>query len=51
MSQNEPSFIENTFFNNQFYVPLAPPFGLYLRYLTFESYNRKQDIPEKISFE
>lgn len=45
MSENEPSFIDNTFFNNQFYIPLAPPFGLYLRYLTFESYNRKQDIP------
>lgn len=41
ISDYEPSFIDNTFFNNQFYVPLAPPFGLYLRYLTFDSYNRK----------
>ena len=51
MSDYEPSFIDNTFFNNQFYVPLAPPFGLFLRYLTFESYNRKPEIPEKIDFE
>lgn len=51
MSEYEASFIDNTFFNNQFYVPLAPPFGLYLRTLTFQSYNRKTDIPEKIDFD
>lgn len=44
----EPDFINNTFFNNQMPIPLAPPHGLFLLNLFFDSYNRKKEIPEKI---
>ena len=46
----DPSYISNTFFFNQIRVLLSPPFGLYLSRLNFDSYNRKQDIPENIEF-
>ena len=51
MNDYHPGFIDNTFFNNQILIPLAPPHGLYLKKLHFDSYNRKNDIPEKIEFE
>ena len=50
MNEYDPGFIDNTFFNNQIIIPLALPHGLYLQKLHFDSYNRKNDIPEKIEF-
>ena len=29
-------------------MPLAPPQGLYLNKLSFDAYNKKKDIPEKL---
>ena len=40
-----PSYIGNTLYFNQIRVLLSPPYGLYLSRLSFDSYNRKQDIP------
>lgn len=51
LSEYEPDFIDNTFFNNMLVIPLAPPFGLYLRSLGFDAYNKRLNIPEKIEFE
>ncbi len=43
---NEPeTFVENTFYNNQIKILLAPAEGLYLESLRFDSYNRQPDIP------
>jgi tRNA pseudouridine38-40 synthase len=42
ISDYESNFIDNTFFNNHLIIPLAPPLGLYLRSLSFESYNLRQ---------
>jgi tRNA U38,U39,U40 pseudouridine synthase TruA len=44
-------FIANTFFRNQFYLPIAPAEGLYLKTLDFKGYNNKKEIPEKLEFE
>ena len=38
-------FIANTFFRNQFYLPIAPANGLYLKELNFAGYNKKKEIP------
>lgn len=38
----EPQFIGNTFFRNQFYLPIAPPNGLYLKTIDFKAYNNKK---------
>ena len=38
----EPEFISNTFFRNQFYLPIAPPNGLYLKCMDFKAYNNKK---------
>lgn len=48
MHNYTPTYISNTFYNNQHHVLLAPPYGLYLNKLGFDSYNRKNDIPQKI---
>lgn len=32
-------------------MPLAPPQGLYLNKLSFDAYNKKKDIPEKLQFD
>ncbi len=45
MNNYEPEFILNTFFRNQIGIPLAPPHGLFLNNLSFESYNKKKEIP------
>lgn len=46
-----PNYIENTFFRNQIHIPLAPANGLYLNNLSFDSYNKKKDIPEMLIFD
>jgi len=43
-------FIDNSFFQNSVNIWLAPPQGLLLDGVTFDAYNRKNDIPEKIEF-
>jgi tRNA U38,U39,U40 pseudouridine synthase TruA len=43
-----PEFIANTFFRNQFYLPIAPANGLYLKSIDFKGYNNKKEIPEKL---
>lgn len=49
---SEPeSLIENTFFNNQLKILLAPAEGLYLETLLFDSYNKLENIPEPLTFE
>ena len=50
MHDYDPTYIANTFYNNQVHVLLAPPHGLYLNKLNYDSYNKKQEIPEKIEF-
>ena len=45
-----PAYISNTFYDNQIHVLLAPPHGLYLKNMSFDSYNKKQEIPQKIEF-
>ena len=46
-----PNFIQNTFFRNQIHMPLAPARGLYLNDLCFDPYNKKNSIPEVLTFE
>ena len=48
MNGYDPSYISNTLYKNQIHILLAPPHGLYLSKLSFDSYNKKQDIPEKL---
>lgn len=43
-------FIDNSFFQNSVNIWLAPPQGLFLDRVTFDAYNRKNDIPEKLEF-
>ena len=43
-------FIDNSFYQNAVAIWLAPPQGLFLNRVTFEAYNRKIDIPEKLEF-
>ncbi|KAM3144724.1 hypothetical protein pb186bvf_003033 [Paramecium bursaria] len=48
-AENLPdTFIDNTFFQNQLRIILAPPEGLFLNRITFDAYNRKLEIPEPI---
>ena len=51
LNREPPSYIENTFFRNQITIPLAPANGLYLNSLHFDSYNKKKDIPQILSFD
>ena len=32
-------------------MPLAPPQGLYLNKLSFDTYNKKKEIPQKLEFD
>ncbi len=49
---NEPeNLIQNSFFNNQIRILVAPAEGLYLQELYFDGYNRGLYIPEKLIFE
>jgi tRNA pseudouridine38-40 synthase len=43
-------FIDNSFFQNSVNIWLAPPQGLFLDRVTFDAYNKKTDIPEKLEF-
>jgi hypothetical protein len=51
LNNENPQYIENTFFRNQIAMPLAPATGLYLKEMSFDSYNKKKDIPEVLHFE
>jgi tRNA pseudouridine38-40 synthase len=44
------NFIDNSFYQNSIAIWLAPPQGLFLDRVTFEAYNKKLDIPEKLEF-
>jgi len=44
------AFIDNSFFQNSVNIWLAPPQGLFLDRVTFDAYNKKNDIPEKLEF-
>ncbi len=40
-----PEFIGNTFFKNQFHLPIAPANGLFLKSVDFMGYNKRKEIP------
>jgi len=44
------NFIDNSFYQNSVNIWLAPPQGLFLDRVTFDAYNQKTDIPEKLEF-
>ncbi|CAD8178392.1 unnamed protein product [Paramecium pentaurelia] len=45
------TFIDNTFFKNQLRIILAPAEGLFLNRISFEGYNTKFDIPQRLEIE
>lgn len=51
INQDYPdNFLESSFFHNVVKIWLAPAHGLFLHRMRFDSYNRKEDIPELVEF-